>query len=81
MRSADESIIRAAADVSGLTLTDFIVSAAANHARQTLADQIYFGLSDEKFAEFSAILDRPGITPKPNLARAASMPSVFTSDE
>jgi len=70
------ALIRAAAAVEGATVTEFTVSAAVARAHDVLADQRLFNLSDEQWAQFVAVLDRP-VTPKPRLATLFAEDSVF----
>ena len=57
-----ELIDRAAAAV-GRSRSDFMLETACREAEAVLLDRRYFVLSDEKFREFKAMLDRP---PKDN---------------
>ncbi|WIY81736.1 DUF1778 domain-containing protein [Propionimicrobium sp. PCR01-08-3] len=61
VRLTDEqdALIRNAAAASGLSLTEFVLSAAINKAEDTLADRRVFLLDDAAWEEFTAILDRP----------------------
>jgi len=70
------ALIRAAAAVEGATVTEFTVSATVARAHDVLADQRLFNLSDEQWAQFVAVLDRP-VTPKPRLATLFAEDSVF----
>lgn len=69
-------MIRHAAEVEGTTQSDFTVSATLGRAREVLADQRLFPLSEAAFVELNAILDAPGQN-KPKLAKLLSSPSVF----
>lgn len=80
MTSADEAVIRAAAADAGLSVTDFMVTAAAARARDALADRRTFVLDDAEWTEFQAILDRP-VEHKPALAKLFAEPSFFADDE
>jgi len=70
------ALIRRAAEVSGQRLTDFAVSALVSRARDVLADQRYFLLDDQAWAEFETLLDRPADS-QPRLADLFQRPSVF----
>lgn len=69
-------MIRHAAEVEGSTQTEFTVSATLARAREVLADQRLFPLSEAAFVELNAILDAPAQN-KPKLARLLNSPSVF----
>jgi uncharacterized protein (DUF1778 family) len=79
MTDADDAVIRAAAAAEGLSVTDFMVTAAAARARDALADRRTFVLDDAQMAEFQAILDRP-VVHKPALAKLFAEPSIFTDE-
>lgn len=55
----EETLIRVAAERQGVTVTDFILSAAREQAEETLADQTRFVLHEEQWKEFMESLDRP----------------------
>jgi uncharacterized protein (DUF1778 family) len=59
----DRSLIDRAAQSSGKTRTDFILSAARRAAEETLLDQSLFMVSQSTYARFLAMLDSPA---KPN---------------
>ncbi len=55
-----DALIREGAATTGQSLTEFVTTAAVVRAQDSLADRRMFRLSDEAWAEFSALLDRPG---------------------
>ena len=57
-------LIDQAAALLGKNRSDFMLEVACERAQAVLLDQIFFGLSAEKFQEFTAILDAPA---RPNL--------------
>lgn len=61
MRVSDrqERLLRAAAELSGETLTGFVLSVATEHAEQLLERAQRIDLSAEAFARFAAALDAP----------------------
>lgn len=75
-----DALIRRAAEVEGLDLTTFTLSATMAHARDVLADRRLFLLDDAAWAEFTALLDRP-VQYKPALAKLFAKPSLFDTDE
>jgi uncharacterized protein (DUF1778 family) len=54
-----ERILRAAADVSGETLTGFVLAAATERAEEVLERSSRIDLSAEAFERFVAALDAP----------------------
>lgn len=52
-------LLRRAAEASGQTLSDYVLSRVMADAQDELADQRLFSLSSEAWAEFNARLDRP----------------------
>jgi len=57
--SIQESLIRAAADKRGISMTDFVLESACTRAEETIADQVHFVLSDKQWKAFNAALERP----------------------
>jgi uncharacterized protein (DUF1778 family) len=74
--SAQESLIRAAADRRGISLTDFVLESACTRAEEAIADQVHFVLSPSQWEAFNDALDRPARV-LPNLRRLLTEPSVF----
>jgi uncharacterized protein (DUF1778 family) len=54
-----KSIIEQAAAVHHKSVTDFMLENSLSAAFDTLADQRFFALTDEQWAEFNARLDAP----------------------
>ena len=54
-----DNLIRVAAKVRGLDVTDFIIESACEKAQETLADQTHFVLNEKQWAEFMKALDEP----------------------
>jgi uncharacterized protein (DUF1778 family) len=65
-----ERVLRAAADMSGETLTGFVVSVATEHAERILERAQRIHLSGEAFRRFVAALDAP-VEEMPTLRRYA----------
>lgn len=61
--AAERGLIDRAAQASGKTRTDFILSAARRAAEEELLDRTIFVVSPSVFAKFLAMLDA---SPKPN---------------
>jgi uncharacterized protein (DUF1778 family) len=56
-------LIDRAATVLGKNRSDFMLEAACERAQSVLLDQIFFGLDEDTFQRFTAMLDAP---PNPN---------------
>lgn len=54
-----DALIRDAATAAGLSITDFVTTAAVSRAESTLADRRVFRLDENAWREFTAMLDRP----------------------
>lgn len=68
--------IRQAAESQDKSLTDFIVTSAANAAEQVLADRRWFRLDESSWEVFEVLLDRPAIF-KPRLAELLASEDQF----
>ena len=76
LSSAQSALIRHAAAIESISITDFTVAAAVAHARDVIADRRVFHLDDAAWTEFLAVLDRP-VSHKPRLQKLFSESSVF----
>jgi len=76
--SAQESLIRAAADRRGISMTDFVLESACTKAEEAMADQVHFVLSPKQWKAFNDALERPAKV-KPNLRRLLTEPSILES--
>ena len=72
----DDVIVREAASVVDRSLTEFVLDAAIAEAERVLADRRQFVLDDDRWNQFSALLDRP-VRANEGLTRLFSRPSVF----
>lgn len=70
-------VIERAAEVTGKTLTSFVLDAAYQEAQRTLTDPRAFVVNDEQWAAFMEALDRPVSPDKPRLDKLMSTPSVL----
>jgi len=52
-------LIDQAAQLLGKNRSDFMLEAACDKAQAVLLDQVFFGLDDAKFRQFTAMLDEP----------------------
>lgn len=66
-----DALIRAAAQASNKTVTDFVLESASNAAEQLLADRRWFMLDDAAWMSFQDLLERPAVI-KPRLAKLLS---------
>lgn len=74
--STQESLIRAAADRRGISMTDFILESACTRAEEAIADQVHFLLSDKQWRAFNEALERPARV-KPQLRKLLTEPSIL----
>ena len=73
---ADDFLIRRAAEVSGTSVSAFVLASARVEAAHVLADRLVFPLDDEAWREFTRRLDaRP--KRKPRLEKLAKQPELF----
>lgn len=63
-----KALIDRAADALGRNRSDFMLDAACQEAESVLLDRRYFVLSDDKFKQFTDMLDKPPAS-NPRLAR------------
>lgn len=75
----DKQLIEAAAGISRVSASHFVVAAAVRTAEETVADQSRFVLSQEEWTRFVEMLDRPAHV-IPALEEAARKPSVFAAE-
>lgn len=61
-------LIDQAAQLLGKSRSDFMLAAACDKARSVLLEQVFFCLNEEKFEEFTVLLDAP-IEQNPGLDR------------
>ncbi|NLY64077.1 MAG: DUF1778 domain-containing protein [Alcaligenaceae bacterium] len=64
-------LIDQAAARQGRSRSDFMLAASCKAAEDVLLDQTFFGLSEDRFAEFQALLDTPPVV-SPRLLRTLS---------
>jgi uncharacterized protein (DUF1778 family) len=68
------ALIRLAAEVNNTSVSEFVISSAAEAADRVLADRRWFGLDDATWDAFEALLERP-VVERPRLA------DLLTSDD
>jgi len=74
--SVQESLIRAAADKRGISMTDFVLESACTRAEETIADQVHFVLSEKQWKAFNDALERPARM-RPRLRKLLTEPSIL----
>lgn len=52
-------LIDHAANLLGKNRSDFMLEAACERAQAVVLDQVFFGLDDDRFRQFTAMLDAP----------------------
>ncbi len=65
---AQRDLIDQAATLLGKNRSDFMLEAACERAQSVLLDQVFFSLDDERFQQFTAMLEGPVAT-NPGLER------------
>lgn len=61
-------LIDQAAQLVGKTRSEFMLEAACDKAQSVLLDQVFFSLDEDRFRQFTALLDAPAQT-NPGLER------------
>jgi uncharacterized protein (DUF1778 family) len=74
--ASQRSVIVRAAEVSGKSISEFLLDAGCNEAERTLADQRAFALRPEQWDRFVEALDRP-VVEKPRLRALLETPGVL----
>jgi uncharacterized protein (DUF1778 family) len=74
--SVQESLIRAAAEKRGISMTDFVLQSACTRAEEAIADQVHFVLSDKQWRAFNDALERPARL-RPRLRKLLTEPSIL----
>ena len=74
--SIQESLIRAAAERRGISMTDFVLESACTRAEEAIADQVHFVLSDKQWKAFNDALERPARV-RPRLRRLLTEASIL----
>jgi uncharacterized protein (DUF1778 family) len=57
--ASEEELIKVAADLQGVNVTEFILRSACEKAEHSLASQTRFVLNEKQWKAFMAALDRP----------------------
>ena len=60
--------------------SDFMLEAACDKAQSVLLDQVLFHLDDDKFVQFTAVLEAPP-QPNPGLVRLLSVKAPWSSGQ
>jgi uncharacterized protein (DUF1778 family) len=64
VKKSQHDLINRAADILGKTRTDFIIESVEKTAQDVLIDRRFFGLDENKFDEFVALLDEAPVYSK-----------------
>ena len=80
-RPEQRDLIDQAATLLGKNRSDFMLEAACERARAVVLDQVFFSLDQDKFQQFTALLDAPA-APNAGLQRllAVQPPWVAKAD-
>lgn len=70
-KARQRDLIDQAAERLGRSRSDFMLEASCKAAEDVLLDQTYFGLGEDQFAAFQALLDAPPVV-SPRLLRTLS---------
>ena len=73
-------LIDRAARLLGKNRSDFMLEAACDKAQAVLLDQVFFGLDEERFRHFAALLDAPA-EPNPGLERLLAVKAPWQARE
>ena len=71
-------LIDQAATLLGKNRSDFMLEVACERAQAVLLDQVFFGLSEDKYRAFVDLLDAP-LAPNPGLERLLKVPAPWRS--
>ena len=74
--SVQESLIRAAADKRGISMTGFVLESACTRAEETIADQVHFALSNKQWKSFTEARERPAKV-RPRLRKLLTEPTIL----
>ena len=69
-------LIDEAAELTGKTVTDFVLDAARSAAQNTLLDRAVIPLNDKAYAAFVALLDAP-VKPSERLRKSLQTPALW----
>lgn len=73
-------LIDRAASLLGKNRSDFMLEAACERAKAIVLDQIFFTLDENRFREFTALLDSPGDA-NPGLERLMAIKAPWRIDK
>ena len=73
-------LIDYAAQLLGKNRSDFMLEAACDKAQSVVLDQVFFGLDENKFKQFTAMLDAPP-APNPGLERLMAVKAPWSIAE
>jgi uncharacterized protein (DUF1778 family) len=73
-------LIDHAANLLGKNRSDFMLEAACERAQAVVLDQVFFGLDDKRFQQFTAMLDAP-LSANPGLDRLFAVKAPWSTDQ
>lgn len=73
-------LIDHAASLLGKNRSDFMLEAACDKARAVVLDQVFFQLEDDRFRQFTALLDAPP-RPNPGIERLMAVTAPWDDDQ
>ena len=71
-------LIDRAASLLGKNRSDFMLEAACDRAEAVVLDQVFFSLDEDKFRQFTALLDAPP-SPNPGVERLMAVKAPWGS--
>ncbi|MCL2635807.1 MAG: DUF1778 domain-containing protein [Betaproteobacteria bacterium] len=73
-------LIDHAANLLGKNRSDFMLEAASERARNVVLDQVFFSLDEDRFRQFTALLDAPP-SANPGLERLLAVEPPWSADK
>ncbi|MCL2876576.1 MAG: DUF1778 domain-containing protein [Betaproteobacteria bacterium] len=73
-------LIDYAANLLGKNRSDFMLEAASERAKTVVLDQVFFSLDEDRFRQFTALLDAPQST-NPALERLMAVKAPWSTDK
>jgi uncharacterized protein (DUF1778 family) len=77
-QAEQRDLIDYAAQLLGKNRSDFMLEAACDKARSVVLDQVFFGLNEDKFRQFTQLLDAPP-APNPGLKRLMAVKAPWSA--
>lgn len=77
-QAEQRDLIDYAAQLLGKNRSDFMLEAACDKARSVVLDQVFFSLNEDKFRQFTQLLDAPP-APNPGLERLMAVKAPWST--